>query len=117
MISTRASAVALSCGPRGPVGSTAVHRLTCGSYRHALMTASLGLSRTMRRGTPPMAARARVCAPTQSPRSWVQVASTLDGGQAQIHGEELDACGLRRASGEHDVAFGCETAASSSVGA
>ena len=47
-----------------------------GSYRQALMTATLALSGTMRRGTPPMAARARVWAPIQSPSVCVQVAST-----------------------------------------
>ena len=49
---------------------------TSGSYRQALMTATLALSGTMRRGTPPMAARARVWAPIQSPSVCVQVAST-----------------------------------------
>jgi hypothetical protein len=33
--------------------------LTCGSYKQALMTATLALSGTRRRGTPPIAAKAR----------------------------------------------------------
>ena len=40
------------------------------------MTATLALSGTMRRGAPPIALKARVWVPIQSPSACVQVAST-----------------------------------------
>ena len=67
------------------------------------MTATLALSGTMRRGTPPMAAKARVWAAIQSPS--VCVPSTITGTVSPAYHEQLVAAHMGLAHRERELGF------------